>query len=82
MSVLLAVSTAACAGAKSRAGSRAVVLTVRHVAAAAAEARKVDAGTAAGEGKSAPVVSLWASPCARSAQIKGAVSVYQESLIH
>jgi hypothetical protein len=55
MSVLLAVSTAACAGAKSRAGSRAVVLTVRHVAAAASETRKVDAGTAAGEGKSAPV---------------------------
>ena len=84
MSVLLAVSNAACADAKSRAGSRAVVLAVRHVPAAASETRKVDAGTTAGKGKSAPVVSGLglASPCARSAQIRGAVSVYQESLIH
>ena len=84
MSVVLAVSTAACTGAKSRASSRAVVLAVRHVAAAASETRKVDAGTAAGEGKSAPVVSGFrlASPGARSAQNRGAVSVYQQSLIH
>ena len=82
--VLLAVSSATCAGAKSRAGSRAVVLAVRHVAAASSETRKVDAGTTAGKGKSASVVSGLglASPCARSAQIRGAVSVYQESLIH
>ena len=83
MSVVLAVSTAACTGANSGAGSRAVVLAVRHVA-AAPSTRKVDAGTAAGEGKSAPVVSGFrlASPGARSAQIRGAVSVYQQSLIH
>ena len=57
LSVVLAVSTAACTGANSGAGSRAVVLAVRHVA-AAPSTRKVDAGTAAGEGKSAPVVSV------------------------
>ena len=78
------VSTAACAAAKSTAGNWAVVVTVRHVAAAASETRKVDAGTTAGKGKSAPVVSGFrlASPGARSAQIRGAVSVYQQSLIH
>ena len=76
------VSTAACAAAKSTAGNWAVVVAVRHVAAAASETRKVDAGTTAGKGKSAPVVSWLANPCARSAQIRGAVSVYQESLIH
>ena len=54
--VLLAVSSAACAGAKSRAGSRAVVLAVRHVAAAASETRKVDACTTASEGKNASLV--------------------------
>ena len=84
MSVILAVRTAACTDAKSTAGWRAVVLAVRHVVAAASETRKVYAGTTAGKGKSAPVVSGLglASPCARSAQIRGDVSVYQESLIH
>jgi hypothetical protein len=44
---------------------------------AASKTRKVDAGTTAGEGKSAPGVGItrWASPPARSAQIRGAVSV-------
>ena len=81
---IMAISSAACTAAKSTAGSRSVVLAVRHVAAASSETRKVDAGTTAGKGKSAPVVSGLglASPCARSAQIRGAVSVYQESLIH
>jgi hypothetical protein len=78
------VSTVACAAAKSTVGNWAVVVAVRHVAVAASETRKVDAGTTAGKGKSSPVVSGLglASPCVRSAQIRGAVSVYQESLIH
>ena len=76
------VSTAACAAAKSTAGSWAFVVAVRHVAAAASETREVDACTTASEGKSASVGRKWASPCARSAQIKDAVSVRQESLIH
>ena len=79
---ILAISKAACTATKSTAGSGTVVLAVRHVDAAACETRKVDAGTTAGKGKSAPVVSWLANPCARSAQIRGAVSVYQESLIH
>jgi hypothetical protein len=84
MTVILAVSKSACASAASTTSSRSVILAVRHVAAAASETRKVDAGTTASEGKSASLggCSRWASPCARSAQIRGAVSVYQESLIH
>ncbi len=44
---------------------------------------KVDACSTAGEGKSAPITgnTRWASPSARSAQIRGAVRVHQESLI-
>jgi hypothetical protein len=36
------------------------------------------------EGKSAPVavITRWASPSGRSAQIRGVVIVHQESLIH
>ena len=52
---ILAISKAACTATKSTAGSRTVVLAVRHVAAAASETREVDASTTAGEGKSAPV---------------------------
>jgi hypothetical protein len=56
----------------------------QNVNAAASKTRKVDAGTTAGEGKSALGlgINLWASPSARSAQIRGAVSVHQDSLIH
>jgi len=44
---------------------------------------KVYADATAGEGKSAPITgsTRWASPSARSARIKGAVRVHQESLI-
>jgi hypothetical protein len=37
--------------------------------------RKIDAGTTEGEGKNAPVavITWWASPSGRSAQIRGAV---------
>ena len=78
---ILPIRKAAGTATKSTASSRTVVLAVRHGAAAASETRKVNASTAAGKGKSAPVVSL-ANPCARSAQIRGAVSGHQESLIH
>ena len=56
---------------------------VRHFDVAASKTRKVDAGATAGEGKRAPITgsTRWASPSARSAQIKGAVRVHQESLI-
>jgi hypothetical protein len=59
------------------------IFLVRHVAVAASKTRKVDAGATAGEGKSAPITgsTRWASPSARSAQIKGAVSVHQRPLI-
>ena len=50
------VSTAACAAAKSTAGNWAVVVAVRHVAAAASETRKVYACTTASEGKNAFLV--------------------------
>ena len=50
------VSTVACAAAKSTAGNWAVVVVVRHVAAAASETRKVDAGTTASESKRASLV--------------------------
>jgi hypothetical protein len=81
---IMAISSAACTAAKSTAGSRSVVLAVRHVAAAVSKTRKVDAGTTAGEGESTPVAvsTRWASPAARSAQLRGAVSVHQDSLIH
>jgi hypothetical protein len=84
MTVVIAVGRAARATAESTTSSRSVILAVRHVAAAASKTRKVDAGTTAGEGKSAPVAGItrWASPSARSAQIRGAVSVHQNSLIH
>ena len=75
------VSTAACAAAKSTADGWAVVVAVRHVAVAASETREVDVCTTAGESKSVSVGRKWASPCARSAQIKDAASVHQESLI-
>ena len=44
---------------------------------------KVDACATAVEGKNTPITgsTRWASPSARSAQIKGAVRVHQESLI-
>ena len=53
---ILAISKTACTATKSTAGSRTVVLAVRHVAAAASETRKVDACTTASEGKSASLV--------------------------
>jgi hypothetical protein len=82
--VIMAISSAARTAAESTAGSRIVFLAVRHVAAAASKTREVDACTTAGEGKSAPVaiITWWASPSGRSAQIRGAVSFHQESLIH
>ena len=81
---IMEISSAACTAAESTSGSRSVFLAVRHVAAAASETREVDAGTTAGEGKSAPVAisTRWASPAGRSAQIRGTVSVHQKSLIH
>ena len=84
MTVVIAVGSAARATTESTTNSRSVILAVRHVAAAASKTRKVDAGTTAGEGKSAPVAGItrWASSSARSAQIRGAVSVHQDSLIH
>jgi hypothetical protein len=69
MSVILAVSTVACTAAKSTAGSRAVVLAVRHVV---SETRKVNAGATAGNGQSTETV---ARP--GSAQTKRKVSVRQ-----
>jgi hypothetical protein len=82
--VIMAISSATRTATENTAGSRSVFLTVRHVAAAASKTREVNACTTAGEGKSAPVVVItrWASPSARSAQIRGAVSVHQDSLIH
>jgi hypothetical protein len=82
--VIMAISSAARTAAESTAGSRSVFLAVRHVAATASKTREVDAGTTVGEGKSAPVavITRWASPSGRSAQIRGAVSVHQDSLIH
>ena len=84
MTVVITVGSAARATAESTTNSRRVILAVRHVAAAAFKTRKVDAGTTAGEGKSAPVAgsTWWANSSARSAQIRGAVSVLQDSLIH
>jgi hypothetical protein len=84
MTVVIAVGSAARATAGSTTSSRSVILAVRHVAAAAAITRKVDTSTTAGEGKSEPVtvITRWASPSGRSAQIRGAVSVHQGSLIH
>ena len=76
MSVILAVRTAACTGAKSTAGWRAVVLAVRHVVAAASETREVNAGATAGNGQSTETI---ARP--GSAQTKRKVSVRQLSLI-
>jgi hypothetical protein len=84
MTVVITVGRAARATAETTTSSRSVILAVRLVAAAASKTRRVDAGTTAGEGKSAPVAGItrWASPSARSAQIRGAVSVHQDSLIH
>jgi hypothetical protein len=83
MTVVSAVGRVVRATAERTTSSQNVILAVRHVAAAASKTRKVDAGTTAGEGKSAPVpgITRWASPSARSAQIRGA-SVHQDSLIH
>jgi hypothetical protein len=60
-----------------------VVFLVRHVAASSSKTREVNTGATAGEGKNAPITgsTRWASPSARSAQIRGTVSVHQESLI-
>jgi hypothetical protein len=84
MTVVIAVGSAARATAERTTNSRNVILAVRHVVSAASKTRKVDAGTTAGEGKSAPVAGItrWASPSARSAHIRGVVSVHQDSLIH
>jgi hypothetical protein len=84
MTVFIAVGRAARATTEITTSSQNVILAVRHVAAAASKTRKVDAGTTAGAGKSAPDAGItrWASPSARSEQIRGAVSVHQESLIH
>jgi hypothetical protein len=84
MMVVIDVGRAARATAESTTSSQNVILAVRHVAAAASKTRKVDAGTTAGEGKSAPGAGITrgAIPSARSAQIRGAVSVHQDSLIH
>jgi hypothetical protein len=84
MTVVIAVGRAARATTKRTTSSQNVIVAGRHVAAAASKTRKVDAGTTACEGKSAPGAGItrWASPSARSAQIRGAVSVHQDSLIH
>jgi hypothetical protein len=66
-------------GSRRAGGTVAATFVVRHVADNASD---VNAGAASGEGKSAPVVVpvvALASP--RSAQIRGAVSVHQVSLI-
>ena len=70
--VIIAVGRAARATAESTTSSQNVILAVRHVDAAASKTRRVDAGTSAGEGKSAPVAgsTRWASLSARSAQIR------------
>jgi hypothetical protein len=80
--VVIAFKSAERTTAESTTSSRSVFL-VRHVAAAGSKTRKVDASATASEGKNTPVGvnTRLASPCARSAQIRGAVSVYQESLI-
>jgi hypothetical protein len=80
----MSISRTACTAAKSTASNRITVRTVRHVDAAASKTREVDAGTTSGEGKNASVAvsTRWASPAGRSAQIRGAVSVHQDSLIH
>ena len=84
MTVVITVGKEGRTTAENTTGSRSVILTVIHVAAAASKTRNDDAGTTVGEAKSAPVarITRWASPSARSAQIRGAVSVHQESLIH
>ena len=76
---MVAGGSAACAAAESTTSSLTVVLVVRHVAAAASKTR-VDACTAASYSKSVPGVLAVAVPL-RSAQIRGAVSCYQGSLI-
>jgi phosphosulfolactate phosphohydrolase-like enzyme len=82
--VVIDVGRAARATAESTTSSQNVILAVRHVAAAASKTRKVDAGTTAGEGKSATGAGITrgVSPSARSVQIRGAASVHQDSLIH
>ena len=84
MIFIMTISSAACTAAKSTAGSRSVFLTVRHVTTATTKTREVDTGTTAGEGKNASVdvSTRWASLAGRSAQIRGTVSVHQDSLIH
>jgi hypothetical protein len=84
MTVVIVVGRTARATPESTTSSRSVILAVLLVAAAASKTRKVDAGTTAGWGKSAPGTGIarWASPSGRSAQIRGAVSVHQVSLIH
>ncbi len=84
MIFIMAISRTACTAAKSTVGNQSVVLVVRHVVAATSKTREVDTGTTSGEGKNASVVvsTRWASLAGRSAQIRGAVSVHQDSLIH
>jgi hypothetical protein len=55
----------------------------RHVAKTSSKTREVNTDATAGEGRSAPITgnTRWVSPTARSTQIKGEVSVHQESLI-
>jgi hypothetical protein len=55
MTVVIAVGRAARATTESTTSNRSVILAVRQVAVGVSKTRKVDAGTTAGEGKSAPV---------------------------
>jgi len=80
--VVIAFNSTACATAESTTSSL-IGCLVRHVAADASKTREVNADATAGEGKSAPITgsTRGASPSAGSAQIRGAASVHQESLI-
>ena len=83
MTVVIAVGSAARATAESTTSSLSIILAITHVDAAVSRTRKVDTCTTTGEGENVPVTvsTWWVSPSARSAQIKGAVRVHQESLI-
>ena len=80
MTVVIAVSSAACATAESTTISRSVVLVVRHVSAAVSKTWKVNAGPA--ECNSESSAASITQTVTRSAQIEHAVSVHQGSLIH
>ena len=79
MTVVIAVSSAACATAESTTISRSVVLVVRHVSAAVSKTWKVNAGPA--ECNSESSAASITQTVTRSAQIEHAVSVHQGSLI-